>query len=180
MSRENWKPVLGHEGRYEVSDLGRVRSLARTIKDSRGKVYRREDRILAHVLFSAGYEGVGLYAKGKQSCRTVHSLVCEAFHGKKPAWAQCVRHLDGNSGNNAAANLAWGTHKENIADQYRHGSRGYGEDSPRSVLTNENVREIRNAYKHGVVTYAMLGAQYGVCQSTIMNAVKGHCFAGIE
>lgn len=48
-------------------------------------------------------------------------MVCEAFHGLRPEGME-VRHLDGNSQNDAASNLAWGTRSENIRDAVRHGT----------------------------------------------------------
>jgi DNA-binding XRE family transcriptional regulator len=50
----------------------------------------------------------------------VHYLVCSTFHGPRPEGYEC-RHKDGNRGNNTAANLAWGTHKQNAEDMVRHG-----------------------------------------------------------
>jgi hypothetical protein len=54
--------------------------------------------------------------------RSVHHLVLELFVGPRPPGMEC-RHLDGNPQNNHRSNLAWGTSKENVADQYLHGTR---------------------------------------------------------
>lgn len=110
-----WRPVPGFEGRYEVSDDGRVASLPTRTWPTR--------RILAVVLAKrGGYPSVVLRANGKQYARKVHRLVCEAFNGAPPPNRVVVRHLDGDKTNNTPGNLAWGTHSENSADTVAHGN----------------------------------------------------------
>lgn len=113
-----WKPALGHEGRYEVSDEGQVRSLE--TRDVLGR--RRAGRVLKpYHAGPMGYEYVALYTgmRRRPVQRTVHSLVLEAFVGPRPAglWG---RHIDGDHLNNKRANLAWGTPIENAHDTLAH------------------------------------------------------------
>ncbi|HMH92929.1 MAG TPA: NUMOD4 motif-containing HNH endonuclease [Streptosporangiaceae bacterium] len=108
---EEWRPVVGHAGLYEVSSLGQVRRLSRTTSDGR--------RIQGRVLRPAGIRYLTVKIGG--DTRTVHSLAAEAFRGLRPAPGMEVRHLDDNKLNNAAANLAWGTRSENIQDRIRNG-----------------------------------------------------------
>lgn len=96
---EEWRPIRSAPG-YQASSLGRIR---RT----------RSGRVQTGSISGNGY----LYTAG----RTIHSLVCEAFHGRRPEGAE-VRHLDGNRLNNAAENLRWGTPSENRHDSVRHGT----------------------------------------------------------
>lgn len=108
---EEWRPIPGYEGRYEVSSEGRVRSWAR--KD--GPHLRRP---------STGdqrYHSVTLCRDGRHEQRAIHTLVALVFIGPRPEGME-VRHLDGNSHNNRAANLTYGTHAENMLDQRRHGT----------------------------------------------------------
>lgn len=122
MSVETWKPVVGYEGKYEVSDLGRVRSVTRTITQlgrggvpfSRGVV----GRVLRPGVASNGYPTVAI---GRYNTRTVHSLVAEAFLGPCPAGCE-VLHLDGTRTNSVLSNLRYGTRSENIYDAVRNGS----------------------------------------------------------
>ena len=116
---ETWLPIPGFENHYEVSDIGRVRSLDRA--DSLGR--RRNGRILKAPMNSAGRRQVGLCRGGKRRQALVHQLVALAFHGK-PVSGQEVRHLDGDKLNNLATNLAWGTRSENQHDAVRHGVHG--------------------------------------------------------
>lgn len=126
MEIEKWAPVVGFEGRYEVSDHGQVRSLPRRIQQlSRGgNMFERTfpGKILKQVVHSdSGYPYVGLYRQtGPAVSRTVHTLVLDAFVGPCPS-GQLARHLDGNPANNLLSNLLWGTHSENCYDTIRHG-----------------------------------------------------------
>jgi hypothetical protein len=109
---ETWRPVVGFEGRYEVSDLGRVASMP--------KGYYKTRRILQPFFSSDGYALVNLCADGSRRRYGIHSLVLEAFSGLRPE-GMMARHLDGDPGNNTPANLRWGTAAENAQDMLKHG-----------------------------------------------------------
>lgn len=117
---EEWRPVVGHEGLYEVSDLGQVRSLDRVVLLRDGLTRRVKGRVLKQRVGQL-YPVVGLSRNGIDRKWLVHRLVCEAFHGVKPPEAEVVRHLNGIHTDNRASNLAWGTCAENSADMVRHG-----------------------------------------------------------
>lgn len=117
IAEEKWAhiPFPGTEG-YLVSDLGRVRA--------KGKNNHAEQNVLIYTgktltpTLRDGYPRVRVNGKNY----TVHRLVAAAFLGPCPEGME-VRHLDGNRLNNRADNLAYGTHRENILDQYN--TRGY-------------------------------------------------------
>jgi hypothetical protein len=106
--QEIWKPVPSYEGRYEVSNLGRVRSY---VRNSAG-VFLKPGRS------THGYLTVSL---GRKNSRTLHSLVAETFIGTRPA-GQEVLHKDGSRTNNCVENLRYGTRSENIRDAVKQGS----------------------------------------------------------
>lgn len=115
---EEWKPVVGWESRYEVSNLGNVRSLDNYRKNNlTGGVSLYRGKTLKPCDSGNGY--LRVYIGGKRVF--VHRLVCTAFHGPQPENADVVRHLDGNPSNNQEANLRWGTFSENEADKLSHG-----------------------------------------------------------
>ena len=114
---ENWLPIPGYEGSYEVSDLGRVRSLDR-ITD-RGRNWR--GRFMTPSVMPTGYLTVTLWRDGKQRTHLVHRLVLTTFVG--PSESE-VRHLHGDPSDNRLSELAWGTHSENQFDQVLHGTHG--------------------------------------------------------
>jgi len=117
LENEAWRPVVGYEGYYEVSDQGRVRSLDQHGVDSRGRPKFRKGVTLKPSYAGTGYPHVVL--KGKS--RNVHTLVMESFVGPRPEGMQ-VRHLDSNRANARADNLAYGTPAENQADRWLAGT----------------------------------------------------------
>jgi len=115
-SNERWLPVVGFEGVYEVSDLGRVRGVPRA--NSRGD--RLPGKVLRGVRHSAGYMKVHLRREGRSHNLYVHRLVLTAFVGPCPLGMEAL-HRDGDPANGSLANLHWGTHAENVSDIIRHG-----------------------------------------------------------
>lgn len=162
MENEIWKPVLGYEGVYEISSLGRLRTISRN-----GKAI--EPAVRAMGFYASRYVQTILTKFGKTKTVNIHSMVCEAFHGPRPA-GEWARHLDGDRRNNRANNLAWGTSKENMADQYAHGTRIMGERCPSSRLTSEGVRKIRKMLTTGMSQTDIASAS-GISQATV-SAIK--------
>src|SRR5688572_8966386 len=110
MSNENWKDVVGYEGIYLVSDLGRVRSLPREVfQPGVIKSYPINERILKPGIRSGRYLRVNLFRDGEASGVFVHRLVAIAFL-PNPENKRCVNHKDCNPSNNKLDNLEWCTH----------------------------------------------------------------------
>jgi len=116
MIEEIWKPVKGYEGLYEVSNLGRVKSLERFANCRYGGTCK--EKILKGGKDGAGYLLVGICQNKKRKTKKVHRLVAEAFL-KNPENKKTVNHKDGVKANNFVENLEWMTHKENV----RHASK---------------------------------------------------------
>jgi len=107
-----WRDAPRYEGRYQVSNDGRVRSL----------IAQRGSGVLKAAPTDAGYRRVNLYYDvGKYKSRLVHTLVAEAFIGPCPAGME-VCHRDGKKDNNAVTNLYYGTRSQNMLDKVRHGA----------------------------------------------------------
>lgn len=117
MSPETWRPVVGYEGYYEVSERGRVRSMTRL--DNHGR--RKVGRVLRAGVAGNGYLLVSLWRDGIAASRTVHSLVAEAFIGPRPEGMD-VCHADGDRLNPVATNLRYDTRSANLADAREHGT----------------------------------------------------------
>jgi hypothetical protein len=117
---ETWRPVVGFEGLYEVSDQGRVRTLGRV--DARGR--RRQARLLKTGRSARGYVQVGLTPRGAgnevEAARTfyVHSLVLEAFVGPRPEGMDAC-HGNDVPWDNRLVNLRWDTRFANFVDRVR-------------------------------------------------------------
>ena len=123
---EIWKDVPGYEGLYQVSNMGLVKSLARTRKAyTPGKGSWEapvNERILkAHI--TRHYFSVVLAKDGNKKTTSVHRLVAKAFI-PNPLEKPQVNHIDGNKINNRADNLEWVTAKENTIHSVQHGLQG--------------------------------------------------------
>jgi hypothetical protein len=144
---EIWKAIPGHEGAYEVSDQGRVRSLARTVptKSRSGNPYLRPvpERILRPgPQKKSGHLSVILSRKG--GMRQVHELVLTTFVSRPPDCESC--HNDGDPTNNRLDNLRWDTRHSNIMDAIRKGS--WFSEKRRAHL--DNLREIGRENFHRI------------------------------
>ena len=114
---ENWLPVLGYEGLYEASDLGRVRSVERKVPHRAGLMIVRE-RLLKASPNRTGYLTINLYRDGHRRLHRVHAVVASAFLGPRPDSLE-VCHNNGNQLDNRLENLRYDTHSANIYDQVR-------------------------------------------------------------
>lgn len=114
---ENWRDIPGYVGTYQVSDLGRVRSLDRI--DGRGRA--RKGLVLKQSIDVDGRPNIGLRNKRHRVCR----LVLIAFKGL-PSDADKVHydscHINGDPTDNSLSNLRWGTRSMNVRDSVRHGT----------------------------------------------------------
>lgn len=142
---ENWKDIQGYEGLYQISDLGRVKSLQRMKKMSRGKDISVKERIRKAFEWE-GYWGVRLCKDGKMRNKKIHRLVAIAFI-PNPENKKEVNHLNGK-GDNTPGSLEWSTHLENCQHALKNGfytttARNQGETNGMSKLTDQIVREIR-------------------------------------
>lgn len=139
---ERWLPI--HLPGYEVSDLGRVRSLARVVYQCTGKAQPQPARDHRTRKGASGYLVVSIRYAGKRKKYKVHLLVARAFLGDAPTGEEC-RHKDGNRLNPKLTNLHYGSRKQNIADAIEHGT--FGRLKKNRKL--ESQRGINGRFKSG-------------------------------
>ena len=109
---EIWKDVVGYEGIYQVSNCGRVKSLARN--------YRHNERVLKLNIKTNGYLQAHLCRDGKTKWFHVHRLVADAFIPKIDG-CTIINHKDNDRQNNNVENLEWTTQKDNIQHAMKQG-----------------------------------------------------------
>lgn len=171
MTEEVWKDIPGYEGAYQVSNMGRVKSLPRTspitYPDGRTVLRVLKCRILTPCINKHGYESLVLRKDGQDRTHEIQRLVAEAFIGPRPP-GQETRHLDGNRLNNRADNLAYGTRSQNQLDLYDY--RGY-----HHRLRVEDVLDIRARIAAGE-TGRSIAKIYSVGESTISAIKRGKVY----
>jgi len=116
---EIWRDIKDYEGLYQVSNMGRVKSLERTITRKNGRKYSVKEQILQPTKNFNGYLLVNLYDNSSKMKKIyIHRLVCEAFYENSQNKPE-VNHINEDKTDNRACNLEWVTRKENLT----HGTR---------------------------------------------------------
>jgi len=165
MLNEEWRSVVGHEGRYEVSNTGRLRSLNYNktghVRELRAGSIRR------------GYPSAEIFNDdGTSRMRTIHSLVAEAFIGQRPG-GYTVNHIDGNKRNAAADNLEYCTLSDNRKHAFRVGLQSSkGENHSGHKLTESDVRAVRKMLSDGL-RQNLIASKFGVNPSVVSYIKSG-------
>lgn len=150
--KEVWRPIAGYEGLYEVSNLGRVKSL-----------WHKTRRILKPAL-KHGYLQVNFVDGVTHKFFSVHRLVALAFI-PNPENKPQVNHVNGDKTDNRVENLEWCTPSENMQHAVENGLMPQGADHPDSKFTNEQVLYIRENPDN--LTTVQLAEMFDVTSSTI-------------
>jgi hypothetical protein len=152
---EIWKDIPTYEGLYQISNLGKVKSVKRNI------IMR--PRIVGQ------YYMIKLSRYGVNKNNLLHRLLAITFIAN-PEGKETVNHIDGNKLNNSICNLEWSTYSEQNKHAIKLGlKKCFGEHHSQNKLTESSVIMIRHWAKNGVI---VKGANYGVSQSTIHDVIK--------
>jgi hypothetical protein len=173
---EKWKNIEGYEGIYQISDLGRVRSLDRVIKNCK-TFSQKKGMLLKPYVHNSGYLRAGLSKEGKMNYYMIHRLVANAFLGKPEDASLVVMHMNDIKTDNRLENLKWGTPCENSSDAYRKGltknpSEGkFNEENHLSkpinqlAMSGHVLRRFPNSYE--------VNRSLGINQGNIIQVCKG-------
>lgn len=164
MEKEIWKDIPGHEGLYQASNLGEIKSLSR--KGSPREFILKQGN-------KEGYRSVVL-TKGHQLDKTfaVHRLVSITFI-PNPKNKETVNHINGIKSDNRVENLEWNTRSENILHAFRTGLKDqHGDRHHQNKLMAKDVLEIRRKFIPRVYGRKKLAKEYGVTTHTIKSIVR--------
>jgi len=162
--KEEWRAIVGYEGSYEVSSLGRVRSLDRVVKRCQcGRAtHSVKGKPVTALTRDHGYPSCSLSKDGKACVALIHRLVLEAFVGPCPIAMEAC-HANGRRDDARLENLRWDTRKRNHADRWAHGTMLIGEKTNSVKLTATQVLAIRASKE----TARVLAARNSVAMGTI-------------
>lgn len=182
---EKWKPIEGYEGLYEVSNLGRIKSLQRTttLKNKGGAIYTRthKEKILAQTFDGRHYYlQVILCKNGKGKKHLVHRLVANAFI-ENPLMLPEVNHIDEDKTNNCAVNLEWCTHKYNNNYGKKRTS-SQGEKNSQNKFSEELIKQVRSEFVAGDPEKGLtaLSKKYGISRPHLCAILHGNRWGWLE
>lgn len=171
---EEWKDIVGYEGLYQVSNLGRVKSVSRVVIRGNGRHQMVKEKILKYRENNRGYLFVCLYKNGVAIPYSVHRLVAEAFIPNGDLFATTVNHKDEDKTNNRVDNLEWMNGADNIRYSHRDGGTAdfRGSNHPRA----RQVRCVETGQVFGTATDASIWL--GFSRNAVATSIRRDKCAG--
>lgn len=146
LMKEVWVDLCDEEGNhgefYQISSLGRVRSLDRKVLTKGAYYATRRGKVLSQCRHASGYLVIGLAINGRNKQRMVSRLVAFSFYGPPAEPDMEAAHGDGVRSNNCKSNIRWATKLENAADKKLHGTDNRGATNPRATLSDGDVDHV--------------------------------------
>lgn len=180
MIKEMWRIVSGYEGLYEISNIGRVKSLSRPHKIRGGKFSMRKERILKDGIRNDGYRSLILCKNKVHNRYVTHRLVAIAFI-PNPENLPEVNHKDGNKLNNLVSNLEWTDKLGNMQHAYETGLIKHDNLLKSGVLASKARQVQVNQYSLDGKFIATFGSLKEASQLTNTNKVSiSLCCSGLN
>ena len=176
--QEIWRPIPGYEGSYSASNLGRIRSEARSCRCDKG-TRKLPQKVMVLAANRVGYRLVNL-RDGLGGARThlAHKLVALTFLGPREEGLQ-INHRDLDKSNNCVWNLEYVTAAENTWHERRlNPERSRGENVHNARLTEEDVRTVRKL--RGVMSERKIAAHLGIHRSTVSHILTDRIWRHVE
>ena len=167
---EIWRDIHGYEGKYQVSNYGRIKSLY-------------TNKLKKATIKNTGYKCVDLYLNGKRENKTIHRLVAMAFI-PNPNSYKVINHIDGNKLNNNVNNLEWCTQSYNIKHSYDNNLHiptieKAINSRKRKILCHQNNKKYNSIIEAAKDLNLNTGKICEVCKGT-RNHTKGYTFEYIK
>lgn len=143
MENEIWLPIVGYEGIYEISNLGRIKALHKVLKMKNGRNRTHKESILTPWKTPYGYLCITLVSESVHKKRTIHSLVAQEFLKHTTTKGIDIDHIDGNPSNNKLSNLQLLSHRDNTAKGYANKKYSNNVGITYSKISNNNKRNKR-------------------------------------
>lgn len=172
LNDERWLPIMGYEGLYEVSDMGRIKSV-------RSRTNTKVGYVLSPIRLHHSYS-VRLSKDGKATNKFVHRLVADAFIGAIPDGHE-VNHMNRDTSDNRLVNLEYVTPLQNTRHAIENGGRNTarGERSAAAKLTDDDVRAIRKRSSAGESQWS-IAMTYGIDRSSVSHIIHRQNWAHVS
>ena len=169
MDIEEFRPIVGYEGLYEISSTGKVKSCERMIR-LKNRYKKIEEHFIAQKDDTNGYLVVNLWKNNKLTHFKVHRLVAIAFI-PNPLNLRDVNHIDENNYNNNASNLEWISHRDNL----NYGSRNERANATRSKEVSQydkTTQTLLATYKNAYIAESITGVSESNISACCLNKRK--------
>lgn len=175
MKREEWRAVVGYEGRYMVSSEGRIKSLPNQRRNSELLMKQSGHCRSGHMVVNLTTKNSD--GRWRQKVEYVHQLVLKSFIGDCEDGMEAC-HGDGNPENNNLKNLRWDSRKMNQLDRVSHGTANRGERNGRAKISEIIVKAIKTKLASGL-KQTQIAKEFCISRSAVSGIATGRLWRNV-